>query len=95
MSNPFDEWEKDFVEKLMHQHGEWYSSNLTVGENRALLKTMLEMGDDQEICNFVVIAQVHDNNAHCIRSEHRGVIISSLDDDIDVKSFVKYTMEQL
>lgn len=87
MSN-FDEWENEFVD------GDWHPTALTVERNRVILREILQIDDDQEICNFVLIAQVHPHGLHTIKELHRGVIITSLDDE-DVESFVIHAVEKL
>jgi predicted transcriptional regulator len=72
--------------------GQWHASERTVGQNRTLLNYILELKDDQQICNFVVIAQVH--GIECTPVDHKGVIVTSLDDE-DVTSFVLKALSQL
>lgn len=73
----------------------WSQHSLTNGEVRTLLNIMMNLDPENEvICDFVVIARVHENDRHSYGESHRGVILSDLE-DWNVKSYLETAMRQL
>ena len=86
----FEEWEQQIDEMDIANAGISKVEEYTLGEARSMLNVIYQLDDTEQVCNFVIIAHIHPKDKHYM--PHRGLMITSLDDD-EIPDFVRKAIE--
>ena len=85
---------------MMPHREAWENHELTNGEMRTLLKIMLGLHENEQVCDFVVMANIYtsedgtDFSHHELGTYHKGVIFTSVQPD-ELSQYVAEAMRQV